>query len=157
LEINESDLIFSILDNYDDEFPLTNNSTWIDERFHTPYNTLSHIVGRYSEDLWVKSDDVRWELTRPHFKEYDLAISFAGKDRQIAKDIAQKIARAGRRVFYDDYEKDNPWGKDLYTYLSDIYGNKSKYCLMIVSQSYASEQWPNLERQAAQSKALKEK
>ena len=33
----------------------------------------------------------------------------------------QELTSHGIRVFYDDYEKDNLWGKDLYAHLTDVY------------------------------------
>lgn len=155
-EINEADIILSVLDIHDEEFPLYDNSTFTDVRFHTPFNTLSHIVGNYSEYLWVKNDDIRWELSNSNKKNYDIAISFSGKDRKIAEEIAKMLSDSGKRVFYDNFERANLWGKDLYTYLSEIYGERAKYCLMMVSQNYVKEHWPNLERQAAQAKAFRE-
>jgi hypothetical protein len=85
---------------------------------------------------------------------YDLAISFAGEDRQIARSIADKLVKLDYSVFYDEYEKVNLWGKNLYDHLSEVYGKKAKYCLMIISKSYAEKHWTNHERQAAQAKAF---
>lgn len=155
--INESDILLSILDLHDDEFPSHENTTWTDQNLESSYNTISHLIGNFSEYLWVKNDDIRWELRDINKKNYDIAISFAGEDREIAKEIAEKLTRLGIRVFYDNFERANLWGKDLYVHLSDIYGGEeTKYCLMIVSQSYANKHWSNLERQAAQAKAFRE-
>jgi len=68
--------------------------------------------------------------------EYDIAISFAGEDREIAEAIARYLHRSGVQVFYDQFQKSNLWGKDLIEYLADIYGKKSRYCLMIISKHY---------------------
>lgn len=86
--------------------------------------------------------------------EYDIAISFAGEDRSIAESIAEKLKKDGILVFYDSYEKATLWGKDLYEHLNDVYKNKSKYCLMVISQSYRDKQWTNHERKAAQARAF---
>lgn len=155
--INESDILLSILDLHDEEFPPYENGTWNDQNLESSYNTISHLIGNFSEYLWVKNDDIRWELSDLNKKNYDIAISFSGEDRKIAKEIAEKLTRLRIRVFYDNFERANLWGKDLYAHLSDIYGGeKAKYCLMIVSQSYAKKHWTNLERQAAQAKAFRE-
>jgi hypothetical protein len=87
---------------------------------------------------------------------YDLAISFAGEDRAIAEQIAEKLKSLGYKIFYDKYEQANLWGKDLYSHLNDVYSNKAKYCLMIISNSYAKKHWTNHERQAAQAKAFRQ-
>src|SRR5260221_10799094 len=52
---------------------------------------------------------------------YDVALSFAGEDRIYAEALADALVRHGIEVFYDKYEKNTLWGKDLYTYLSDLY------------------------------------
>ena len=87
-------------------------------------------------------------------RTYDLAISFAGEDRAIAEAIAQALIKLKFTVFYDKYEKADLWGKDLYSHLNDVYSKKAKYCLMIISNSYAKKHWTNHERKAAQAKAF---
>ena len=77
--------------------------------------------------------------------QYDLVISFAGEDRPVAKILADALLTRGITVFYDEYEKADLWGKDLYTHLTKIYRDDSKFCLMLVSESYAVKQWPNHE------------
>ena len=86
--------------------------------------------------------------------EYDIAISFAGEDRIVAEQIAEKLKSDGVRVFYDSYEKATLWGKDLYEHLNDIYKNKATYCLMVISNNYKDKQWTNHERKAAQARAF---
>lgn len=89
--------------------------------------------------------------------DYDVVISFAGQQRAEAKAIASCLRKSGAKVFYDDYEKANLWGRNLYDHLADIYQNKGRYCLMLVSADYAAKAWPNHERQNAQARALVDK
>src|SRR6266566_5558925 len=56
----------------------------------------------------------------------------------------------------DKYEKATLWGKNLYTYLSDVYQNKARYCVMFLSRNYAAKLWTNHEREAAQARAFRE-
>lgn len=86
--------------------------------------------------------------------EYDIAISFAGEDRKVAEEIAEKLKARGTKVFYDKYEKATLWGKDLYEHLNDVYKNKATFCLMVISNSYRDKQWTNHERKAAQARAF---
>jgi hypothetical protein len=88
--------------------------------------------------------------------QYDVVISFAGEDRAIAAKIANSLIDRGITVFYDAYEEVNLWGKDLYRHLSTIYRDNGKYCLMIISASYARKQWTNHEKRAAQARAFRE-
>src|SRR5437588_9947633 len=87
---------------------------------------------------------------------YDVALSYAGEDQDKAEALADSLRRRGVKVFYDKYEKATMWGKNLYDYLSDLYQNKARYCVMFVSEHYASKLWTNLERQAAQARAFQE-
>ena len=88
--------------------------------------------------------------------DYDIVISFAGEDREVAEAIASNLVVEGINVFYDEYEQANLWGKDLYVHLTKIYRDESKFCLMIISESYAEKQWTNHERKAAQARAFQE-
>lgn len=151
-EITTRDIILALLDSHDEIDPPYDNARWSDERLHTPYNTLCHLVGVYKESLWIKFEDIRKEFG----SLYDLAISFAGEDRDIARAIAQDISSFGFKAFYDEYEKASLWGKDLYSHFTEVYSSKARHCLMIVSKYYKSKVWTNLERQAAQARALQE-
>ena len=87
---------------------------------------------------------------------YDIAISYAGEDRDIADALAESLRSQGVSVFYDRFEKATLWGKNLYDYLSDLYQNKAHYCLMLLSQYYAQKVWTTHEREAAQYRAVHE-
>ncbi len=89
-------------------------------------------------------------------EKYDIAISFAGEDRGIASQIADSLRQKRIKVFYDSFEESTLWGKNLYDYLNEVYGEKSKYCLMLLSQNYKSKLWTNHERESAQARAFRE-
>jgi hypothetical protein len=88
--------------------------------------------------------------------EYDVALSFAGEDRIYVEQVAQTLRDAGVRVFYDEFEQVNLWGKDLYTHLQDVYQNRAKYTVMFVSEHYREKRWTKHERQSAQARAFTE-
>lgn len=88
--------------------------------------------------------------------KYDVAISFAGEDRNYAKKLAEKLKYKGIKIFYDEYEKAQLWGKDLYRHLSNIYSSEARYCVIFVSQAYAKKLWTNHELRSAQERALRE-
>lgn len=46
---------------------------------------------------------------------YDVVLSFAGEDREYVEECADILTALGIKVFYDSYEQDVLWGKDLYT------------------------------------------
>jgi hypothetical protein len=51
-----------------------------------------------------------WHRTR---HEYDIAISFAGEDRQHAGELAKQLKAEGARIFYDRFEQADLLGKNL--------------------------------------------
>jgi hypothetical protein len=87
---------------------------------------------------------------------YDVALSFAGEDRSCAEAVAEALKALEITVFYDKYEKATLWGKDLYSYLSDLYQHQAKFCVMFISKHYSEKMWTNLERKAAQARAFLE-
>jgi len=88
--------------------------------------------------------------------EYDVALSFAGEDRDYVLRVASHLKNAGIRVYYDEFEEIKLWGKDLYVYFRDIYTEKAKYTVMFISEHYAKKVWTNHERESAQARALQE-
>jgi len=88
--------------------------------------------------------------------EYDVALSYAGEDRSYAEALADILRNRGVHVFYDKYEKAILWGEDLYTYLSELYQNKSRYCILFLSKHYAAKLWTKHELRSAQARALRE-
>lgn len=88
--------------------------------------------------------------------EFDVALSFAGEDRQLAESLANGLRDFGVRVFYDLHEQATLWGKDLYQHLQAVYRDKAKYCLIFVSQHYAKKLWTKHELRQAQARAIAE-
>jgi len=85
---------------------------------------------------------------------YDVALSFAGENRLYVEKCAELLKTNSIKVFYDAFEKASLWGKNLIDHLADIYGNKSRYVVMFISEHYVKKAWPTHERQHAQSRAL---
>jgi len=88
--------------------------------------------------------------------KFDIALSFAGEDRQYVDQVATLLKQKGISVFYDLFEEANLWGKNLYDYLSDIYQNQARYTIMFISDAYNKKLWTNHERQAMQARAFQE-
>jgi hypothetical protein len=87
---------------------------------------------------------------------YDVALSFAGEDRQWAEAIATLLKERDVSVFYDRHEESSLWGKDLYEFLADVYANKARFCIILISKTYAQKRWTTHERRNAQSRAFRE-
>lgn len=88
--------------------------------------------------------------------KFDIAVSFAGEDREYVDQVATLLRQKGISVFYDLFEEANLWGKNLYDYLSDIYQNQAKYTIVFISDFYNKKLWTNHERQAMQARAFQE-
>jgi TIR domain len=88
---------------------------------------------------------------------FDVAISFAGTERALAEQLAEKLRAAGIAVFYDYFYAEHLWGKNLTAFLDEIYGKKAKYCVVFVSKEYRDRKWTIHELRSAQAKALEQK
>ncbi len=88
---------------------------------------------------------------------FDVAISFAGPERQFAEQLAGKVRDAGFSVFYDNFYPEHLWGKNLMVFFDEIYRKRSRYCVMIISGEYAARKWTIHEARSAQARALEEK
>ncbi len=85
---------------------------------------------------------------------FDIALSFAGEDRKYVEKVAKHLRDMGIKPYYDLFDTANSWGKDLYSYLDDIYRKKAKYTVIFISKFYANKIWTNHERKSAQARAL---
>ena len=73
--------------------------------------------------------------------EYDVALSFAGEDRRFVEECAEILRSLCINVFYDNYEKEVLLGKNLYSYLADIYQNRARFAVVFVSKAYKEKRW----------------
>ena len=89
--------------------------------------------------------------------DFDIALSFAGENRDIVENVAEILKRRDVKVFYDKYEETTLWGKDLYEYLAELYSKRAQYCIIFASDAYNNKVWTTHERKNAQERALKEK
>jgi hypothetical protein len=89
--------------------------------------------------------------------DYEVALSFAGEDREYVEGVALYLKNRGVRIFYDRYEQADLWGKNLYDHLNEVYRSKSRYVVIFISRFYAHKLWTNHERVSAQARAFEEK
>jgi hypothetical protein len=87
-------------------------------------------------------------------ERFDVALSFAGENRDYVEQVATGLKAAAVSVFYDGFETAQLWGKNLVDHLAEIYQNRSRYVVMFISEHYAKKAWPRHERQHAQARAL---
>jgi hypothetical protein len=96
-------------------------------------------------------------LTNSDLRRYDVALSFAGENREYVESVAAALSRGGISVFYDRYEEASLWGKNLYDHLQHVYSESAEFTVIFVSAAYAKKLWTTREREIAQSRAFTEK
>jgi len=89
--------------------------------------------------------------------DYDVALSFAGENREAVAAIAECLRGHGVSVFYDDFEKTGLWGKDLQEHLANVYMRWARYAVVFVSIYYRNRVWTRHELKAALARALNER
>lgn len=137
----------------------------------TSNNSFKKLIGRFSDDevlailVAIESFD-RENANRNQGKRapaviresypFDVAISFAGEERVIARDIAQGLRNSGFSVFFDEFETSTMWGSDLVQFLDVVYRKRARYCIAIISSSYKIKMWTRHELRSALARRLAE-
>jgi hypothetical protein len=88
--------------------------------------------------------------------QYDVALSFAGEDREYVEQVAEVLRGSGVKVFYDKFETAQLWGRNLADHLGEVYGKRSRFVVIFISKFYPLKAWPKHERQSAQARAIRE-
>lgn len=91
---------------------------------------------------------------KPPAPTYNVALSFAGEDREYVKQVATALQALSVKVFYDEFEQADLWGRNLVDHLADVYAKRARFIVMFVSSHYAAKAWTNHERKHAQAGAL---
>lgn len=78
---------------------------------------------------------------------FDIAISFAGENRELAEEIATTLKILDFEVFYDRLYENNylgrSWGKEF----ERIFTNDSKFIVCILDEHHRRKIWPTFERE----------
>jgi len=102
------------------------------------------------------ADDGADSGTLPGWR-WDVALSFAGAQRDYVEGVAGALQARGVRCFYDADEQIELWGKYLAEELPVIYGEQAAAVVVFVSAEYAARDWTRLERRTALARAVKER
>jgi TIR domain len=86
--------------------------------------------------------------------KYDVALSFAGADRLIARALAHALQDRGLSVFYDEWAKAELLGTDLIEHLFAIYRDEAEFCVPLFSRNYFSSKWTKHELKSARDRAI---
>ena len=88
--------------------------------------------------------------------DFDITISYASEDREVVYPITRGLLSEGLVVCFDEYMQPEWWGKELHKHLTDVYRNRARFCLMIISADYARKLWPTVEKEAAAGRAVRD-
>lgn len=86
--------------------------------------------------------------------KYDVALSFAGEDREYVEKVADILTQNNVKVFYDKFEEVDLWGKDLGIHFDYVYRKAAKYCVPFISKNYKEKIWTNHEIKTSISRAI---
>ncbi len=81
--------------------------------------------------------------------KYDVAVSFAGEQRDFVEDVVRGLDLPKGRVFYDADFKAALWGEELTEVFTKLYRDEARYVVMFISREYAEKEWCRVERRAA--------
>jgi hypothetical protein len=126
------------------------------ESVQPPRHTRS-VAGRPRIPAPSRSTTTAGIAPQPEPAIYDVAISFAGPERPLAETLAERVRAAGLEVFYDAFYADQLWGKDLAVFFDEVFRQKARFCVILVSKEYVARDWTNHERRSAVARMITSK
>jgi len=82
----------------------------------------------------------------PRDFEWDIAISFAGENRDFAEFISQQLGELDISVFYDRHYEDNYLGGLWSQQFFEKFANKSRLVVAVLDKYHKEKVWPTFER-----------
>jgi hypothetical protein len=93
---------------------------------------------------------------RMHMEQvYDLAFSFAGEDRDYARQVKEECEKLGLSVYYDQDQVIEQWGKSILEEQREVYGYKTRHVVPFISKHYFNKPIPTDEFKSALMSAIK--
>jgi hypothetical protein len=89
--------------------------------------------------------------------EFDVALSFAGEDREYVTEVAHALGEARIAYFLDSEYLSETWGAELTEYFDGVYRKRARYAILFISKHYAESEWARAERRSALARALTER
>jgi hypothetical protein len=118
------------------------------------YNSENKNFAIEDPALFYYMQHVDWEVIRKEcgfrddiiVKEFEIAISFAGENRKLAKYIAEQFEEIDVPVFYDEYYESNYLGKAWSKEFERIFIRDSRYVVCLLDSNHKEKIWPTFER-----------
>ena len=76
-----------------------------------------------------------------YVETYDVALTFAGEDRDYAQMLHDVLVGNGYAVFYDFAEQHRIITNDVEAYLGPIYSSRSRYVVAVLGKAYGERRW----------------
>lgn len=120
--------------------------------------TLEQLVGAEKAIAMTRPD-----LGTPAHKDahpeeylYDVALSFAGPDGEVADRLNDSFCHLNLKVFFyrDPTRLAELWGEDGYQLLYRVFNSQALYCVILLSKHYIERKWTLHELRAAQARQL---
>lgn len=89
--------------------------------------------------------------------KYDVALSFAGEQREYVSEVNSLLQSDGVRVFFDENEAVSLWGRDLTEVFDEAFRRDSRCVVMFISKQYLEKSWTTHERRMALARGLEER
>ena len=89
-------------------------------------------------------------------RTHQVALSFAGEQRDYVENVAQHLAARSIDVFYDGFQRTWLWGRDGVETFHEVFAETSNLVVMFISAEYVAKPWTRHERKAALSRMLME-
>lgn len=122
---------------------------------HFYYNTETKSFAIEDPALFYFIKHLNWDQLRQDcgFRkpaidyEWEVALSFAGENRELAAYLDDKLTLLDVPVFYDANYEANYLGKTWSAQFKEIFGEKSRYVICILDKHHAQKIWPTFERE----------
>ena len=89
-------------------------------------------------------------------KLYQVALSFAGEQRDYVEEVARHLRSRNIAVFYDGFERVQLWGRSGAEVFNRAFEQDSANVLMFISKAYVEKAWTRHERRSALSRMVQE-
>jgi hypothetical protein len=78
---------------------------------------------------------------------YEIALSFAGENRDLARFIAESLEALDVPVFYDEMFETNFLGKTWAKQFKDVFSEQSRFVVCLLDKHHLDKIWPTFERE----------
>ncbi len=87
-------------------------------------------------------------------KRFEVALSFAGEERDYVEHVARRLHAQRIAVFYDRSEQEYLIGRDLTVEFNRVFERSNAIAVMFISANYVKKAWPTYERKSILSRMV---